>query len=194
MRFDLAMKPGIITPEDAGDLTIQTNDSGKIALIEYSNALPRVKLYSNWKTVDDQTALSQLGSLDFDPSKSVLVANDTPAPQKPAKPDADPGTVDITSYHPKNITMTANANTDTVLLFNERIGDHWNVWVDGKPSSILRCNYIMRGVFVPQGQHTIQFKFQPPIKFLYVSMGAFTIGLIMAGYVAFNAYKRRTEE
>jgi hypothetical protein len=41
----------------------------------------------------------------------------------------------------------------------------------------------MQGVFVPPGQHEIDFRFQPPLKFLYVSAAALAIGVLLGGFV-----------
>ena len=42
----------------------------------------------------------------------------------------------------------ANATTPAVLLLNDRITPEWRVWVDQKPAPLLRCNYLMRGVYL----------------------------------------------
>ena len=187
MLMDIIKKPGVDQIEDAGDLTVQTNDNGHIALIEFTLALPRARLYSNWQMTDDSTALKLLNSPGFDPTKTVLIANDTPVPQKPAQPEADAGTVTITDYQPRDVTLQADAKTPAVLLLNDRTGDYWKVWVDQKPAGILRCNYIMRGVFVPPGRHTIEFRFRAPLQWLYVSVSAFAIGVLLVGYVVFTS-------
>jgi hypothetical protein len=193
MLMDIVIKPGVDQVEDAGDLTLQTNDNGHVALIEFTAALPRAKLYSNWQMTDDTTALALLNSPKFDPEKTVLIANDTPVAQKPAPPAADPGTVAITSYQSKDVQLQADAKTPAVLLLNDRTGDYWNVRVDDKPASVLRCNYIMRGVFVPPGRHTIEFRYQAPLQWLYVSLSAFAFGVLLAGYVVVTRLTRPPE-
>jgi hypothetical protein len=190
MLMDIIPKREGETIHDAGDLTVKTNDNGHIALIEFTKALPRAKLYSNWQMTDDPSALAKLNSPEFDPSTTVLVATNTPVSQTPAQSGTDPGTVTITSYEPKDIKLQAEAKTPAVLLLNDRTADYWNVWVDQKPASVLRCNYIMRGVFVPSGQHTIEFRFQPPLHWLYVSVAAFAIGILLVGYVVFTRASR----
>jgi hypothetical protein len=55
--------------------------------------------------------------------------------------------------------------------------------VDGKPDAVLRCNFLMRGVYLPAGAHQVEFHFQPPVKFLYVSLAAIAVGLVLAGVV-----------
>jgi hypothetical protein len=193
MRMNVVTKPGITQPEDSGDLTVQTNSDGPVALLEFTRALPRAKLYANWKNVDDNTALQQLGSQTFDPEKVVLVATNTSVAQAPGNPEADPGTVKISHYQSKDIILDADARTPSVLLLNDRTGDSWNVWVDEKPSAVLRCNYIMRGVFVPAGHHVIEFRYQPSLKLLYISLAAFGLGIVLAGFVIVTHFKRKPE-
>jgi hypothetical protein len=183
MRLNVIAKPGIDIPEDAGDLTVETNSDGPVALIEFTRALPRAKLYSNWKMLDDPATLHALNSSAFDPDTTVLIATNTPLSLSPANPDADPGVVDITQYRPKDIILQADAKTPSVLLFNDRTGDFWNVWVDQQPENLLRCNYIMRGVFVPVGRHTIEFRYQPPWKMLAISSAAVLLGILLGGFV-----------
>jgi hypothetical protein len=190
MLMDIVPKPGVTAIHDAGDLTVQTNDNGHVALIEFTKALPRAKLYSNWQVTDDAAALAELNSAAFDPEKTVLVAKDTPVAEKPTQPDADPGTVAITTYKPKEVKLDADAKTPAVLLLNDRTGDEWKVWVDDKPASVLRCNYIMRGVFVPEGHHTVDFRFQAPLQWLYVSFAAFFAGVLLVGYVIVSRFRR----
>jgi hypothetical protein len=190
LRMDLIQKPGVTQVEDAGDLTIKTNSQGPLALIEFTRALPRTKLFANWQVVDDPVALQTLASSQFDPEKTVLVAKDTPLPQAPGQPDIDPGTVAITRYHSRDLLLQADAKTPAVLLLNDHTGDNWNVWIDQKPGTVLRCNYIMQGVFIPPGRHTIEFRFQPPQKVLYTSLTAFVVGILLGGYVIVTHFVR----
>jgi hypothetical protein len=52
----------------------------------------------------------------------------------------------------------------------------------------------MRGVFVPAGEHTVEFCYRAPLQWLYVSASAVVIGLLLVGYVAVNRIKHRSEE
>ena len=187
-RFDLAPKAGVSNVADAGDMDTQISEQGKCALIEYSDALPRAKLYSNWLTTNDQTVLQTLTAPQWDPAQSVLVASETPIPPPAAAGGSDPGAVSITSYAPKDIRLQASAKTPAVLLYNDRTAPDWRVWVDGKPSQLLRCNYIMRGVFVPAGEHTVEFRFQPTVAPLCVSLSAFAAGILLAAYIVWSRF------
>jgi hypothetical protein len=37
----------------------------------------------------------------------------------------------------------------------------WNAYVDGQPAPIVPANYAFRGVFVPIGQHIVDFRYEP---------------------------------
>jgi len=195
-RFNLVPKPGFtFTPTpgltsvaDAGDLTTQSSDTGNCALIEYTSALPRAKLYSQWLTPpNDLLALQALTSPQWDPAQAVLISSNTPVPP-PTAPGADPGNVTITSYAPKEVRLKAAAKTPAVLLYNDRTADDWRAWVDGKPAPLLRCNYIMRGVFLPVGEHTVEFRFQPTVVPLYVTLLAFVVGILLAAWLIWTRF------
>jgi hypothetical protein len=187
--FTLYPTPGLTNVADAGDLTPQASANGNCVLIEYTNVLPRAKLYSFWQTPpSDQATLQALTAPLWDPAQSVLVSSNTPVPEPTAPLGSDPGVVSITSYKPKDIRLQASAKTAAVLLYNDRTADDWRVWVDGKLSPLLRCNYIMRGVYLPIGEHTVEFRFQPSIAPLYVTLSAFAVGILLAAYLIWSRF------
>ena len=121
--------------------------------------------------------LTELTSPAFDPEKSVLVAGGVP-PAPPAT-NANPGTVEFASYAPKHVVLKCDASDASVLLLNDRFDPYWKVQVDGKPQPLLRCNYLMRGVYLAAGTHTVDFRFQPPIGPLYVSLAGIGVGVVI---------------
>lgn len=194
-RLKVVPGPGVERPTTQADLDMEMNKDGDFVLLEYKNALPRAKLYSNWQMSDsDQTTLGTLRSPAFDPQKTVLISKDaTTSVPAPASPTADAGTVKIEDYHPKYIKLQANANVPSVLLFNERIANRWDVLVDNKPEQLLRCNYLMRGVHLDKGQHTVQFKYRGPKGPLSVTLAGWAFAIVMAGFV-FATNRRKDPE
>lgn len=176
--FTIAPKPGIDHPEGLEDVTAEMTTNGPLALFDFQGALPRVKLYSDWQvTTNDQYVLGQLGDRDFDPWKKVFVSgSDTPNPA-PAAASQDAGTVNFTDYAPRDIHFNADVKTPAVLLLNDKYDADWKVAVDGKPAPLLRCNYIMRGVYLQPGEHKVEFTFSPPLGTLYVSTFAIAVAL-----------------
>ncbi len=188
-RFDIVAKPGIAQPTRLEELTAVANDNGPYALFEFTGALPRAKLYANWQVnTNDQASLNTLADLNFDPGKTVLIS--TPQKDLPAvATNENSGTVEFKSYSPKQLVFTANANAPSVLLLNDKYDPNWRVTVDGQPAELLRCNFIMRGVYVPAGQHVIVFQFSLPNKPLYVTLAAIATLICLWMLLAFLEWK-----
>jgi hypothetical protein len=209
-RFAIAPKPGVERATQLEELTAIPNDNGDYALFEFTGALPRAKLYSNWELpMNDKTAageltktnlgeggwallqqvgtndfltLNELASPAFDPWQIVLLAESPAAPNPPATAtNENSGTVEFTSYTPKDIKLHTQAATPTMLLLNDQYDPHWRVTVDGKPAPLLRANFIMRGVHLMEGEHNVEFQFSLPVKPLYVTLSAMIIGILLCG-------------
>jgi hypothetical protein len=189
-RFDITLKPGILNYTSPDELTAVVNPDGQYALFEFTGALPRAKLYTNWQvSTNDQATLTNLASAEFDPAQTVLVADPLPAPAPGNLTNQNAGTVDFASYAPRRIVLQAKADSPAVLLLNDRFDPIWKVSVDGKPEKLLRCNYLMRGVYLQPGSHTVEFRFRPPANAFYVSVAAAVIGVLLLGCLVFGRQK-----
>ena len=157
-----------------------------LALIEFTGALPRAKLYSNWQvSTNDAATLKLLADKNFDPQQTVLVSTPLPAAPAANSTNENSGTVDFKSYKPADIVFDAKSDTASVLLLNDKYDANWHVSVDGKPAELLRCNFIMRGVYLPPGSHTVEFRFTLPNKPLYVTITAMVVGIFLLGLLIY---------
>jgi len=178
-RFDIVPKQNLAAANAVARLTAAADDNGHFALFEYTGAMPQAKLYTQWQVMtNDDTALAQLASPSFDPSQTVMVADELPAATTTGT-NQNAGTVDCTSYLSKDIMLKCNATAPSVLLVCSHYDPNWKVLVDGRPEKVLRCNYIMRGVSVPAGAHTVEFRFQPPYGLLYVTLSGIGTALLL---------------
>jgi len=177
-RFVVLPRPGY-TPADALEhFTAQPDEHGPFALLEYTGALPRAKLFTRWQVyTHDHDALAELAAPGFDPWQTVLV--DGPAPPPPVEPSPATGTVTYASYASRDLVLKCDAPAPAVLLLNDRHDPNWKVSVDGRPETLLRCNFVMRGVQLPAGRHTVEFRFDPPYHLLYVSLSGIGLGLLL---------------
>lgn len=164
-----------------GPITLKTNTVGPFALIEFTGALPRAALYTRWQVqTNDARTLETLVSPLWDPHQSVLVAEPLPV-APPEATNIPPGSVQFLSYAPKRIRLRARATAPSVLLLNDKHHPDWQVRVDGRPASLLRCNFLMRGVFLQPGDHEVEFAYRPPTGPLYVSLTAWVAAGVLLG-------------
>ena len=216
-RFDIVAKPGIAQPSGLEELTAQTNDTGDLAVFDFTGALPRVKLYTDWQTNSSDMlknfstnnlsaedlhifgeagtngflTLKKLASPSFDPQQTVLLDAPLPEGNPSGSTNQNSGTVEFYSYSPEHIVFAANAVAPSVLLLNDKYDPNWHVTVDGKPANLLRCNFMMRGVFLPSGAHTVKFDFSLTNKPLYVTLTAMGLGLCLVIFLVI-ALKRES--
>ena len=177
-RFNIVPKPGITHPTRLEELTAVTDTNGPFAVFEFTGALPRAALYSNWQVnTNDQAALDQLASASFNPQTTAVVDEKVPASSDPT--NQSPGQVTFTSYAPKDIQLSATPKSSAILLLNDRFDPNWKVFVDGKPETLLRCNYLMRGVYLTPGAHKVEFRFLQPMGTFYVSLAAVGLAAVL---------------
>jgi hypothetical protein len=186
--FNITPKPGIIRVTAGDELTAVPDADGDFALFEFSGALPRAKLYSRWQVnTNDHAVLGQMFRPDFNPESSVFVAGGLPSDSEPTDARPPAAEVEFVRYAPKDIVLKAEAAVRSVLLLNDHYDANWKVSVDGKPEKLLRCNFLMRGVYLVPGTHLVEFKFQPPVGMLCVGLASLATGLlVVAIFVASN--------
>jgi hypothetical protein len=164
-------------------------------LFEFTGVLPRAKLFANWEANTNADAnLRRLASPEFDPTKLVLITDPIAAPGPATATNDNPGTVEFSHYEPNHIILKANANVPSILLLNDRFEENWKVTVDGKPTKLLRANYIMRGVQLESGTHVVDYRFAPPVPLFYVTSSAIILGFVLLGFLAISNRRQETTQ
>jgi hypothetical protein len=162
-------------------VAVQTNATGPFALVEFTGALPRARLYSQWEVITNaQASLARLADPAFDPLQTVIVSDDIPPPSSPG---GATGTVEFVSYAPQRVELRTQAAAPSLLLLNDKFDPNWQVLVDGQPAPLLRCNFLVRGVQLTAGAHTVTFRYAPPRLGLKIMTASVILGLVLCGIV-----------
>ncbi len=183
LGFELSLKPDAHqeTGLQADDFTAIAKPDGAYAILDYDGALPRVSIVSAWKVeTNNSRVLATLKDPTFDPRQTVMLASD-PGLTTGGSTNAAPVSATITHYAPKQISIKAQSAVGGILLFNDRWHEDWKVTVDGATTPLLKANYIMRGVALKPGEHTVEFRFQPDARPLWISLSAWVVGLACLG-------------
>ena len=73
-------------------------------------------------------------------------------------------TIELTSYKPNHLKYTSNNAKNGFGVFSEMYYEKgWIAKIDGKDAEILNVDYVLRGLQIPAGKHTIEFKFEPQV-------------------------------
>jgi hypothetical protein len=160
----------------------QVFEQNDAVVMRNSRALPRAWLVGEAQAVRMEVALDRIrgdSGIDFDPRRTVLVevgpSDIPPLPGGPLPPDSE---ARIVSYEPNRIVIQTKATQSSVLVVSELFFPGWEAWVDGKWTRIQIANYLLRGVFLPAGEHKVEMRYTAP-AFRYgalISIG--TLGLL----------------
>jgi hypothetical protein len=187
----LQRKPGVTVATRPDEVTVVPADDGPFALFRFAPALPRAALFSNWQINTNGTnAMLQLMDPSFDPRKAVLVEGDVPASSADAA-NAAAGTVEIVNYNSKDMVLNAEAKAPSILFTSDHYQSDWTVLVDGRPATLLRCDFLLRGVQLAPGTHRVEFKFQPSTGWLGISVAAVATTLVVLGLLTVRLRKGR---
>ena len=72
--------------------------------------------------------------------------------------------IKVLEYKPNYIKYSSNNSNDGFAVFSEIYYSHgWQVFIDGEKKDHIEVNYILRGMEIPAGKHTVEFKFEPQV-------------------------------
>lgn len=158
-------KAAPLTP-DYPDKWTRVRDERETLVLRNELALPRAWLVAEAEAVDSEEALRRIrgeSPVVFDPTRTALL--EVPADQLPRLPGGPIGadsSARIVSYESNRLSIATNAPTATVLVLSEIFYPGWVALLDGKEVPIYSTNYLLRGVEVPAGSHTISMYYAAP--------------------------------
>jgi len=158
------------------------------------SCLPRAFIVSGSLGMGKEEVLEFMAEGHFDPRSTILFERGAfGAEPVPLSSDSSTssGQVEITSYRPDRIVLTAEATGKAYLFFSEIFYPGWRAFMDGQPVRILRGNHLFRVLEFPEGRHSIVLEFSPwTIRLgsavtivLLLALGAFSL------YVVFRQRK-----
>jgi len=113
-----------------------------------NSANEEIKYLDSLKTKNEAVINSKFVSSDF-------IAN---------YPKDSTASIKLTSYKANELIYESNTSINQFAVFSEiYYKDGWNAYVDGKLTPHYQVNYVLRGMEIPKGKHTIEFKFEPTV-------------------------------
>ena len=72
--------------------------------------------------------------------------------------------IKLTKVTPNYLKYESSNTNEGFAVFSEiYYGNGWKTFIDGAEASHMRVNYTLRGMPIPAGKHTIEFKFDPDV-------------------------------
>lgn len=145
-----------------------------------AEALNNVEIWRRIRGLDDKT---------FDPRRTALLEIEPgKLPNLPGGELPPDAYARITHYEPNRLTIETNSDRQAVLVVSEMHYPGWVALLDGVKTPIHQTDFLLRGVVVPAGKHTVEMSYRAPQARNGAIISLLTLGLI--GWVCFRA--RRT--
>ncbi|MEP6700142.1 MAG: hypothetical protein ABJA85_02455 [Bacteroidota bacterium] len=188
--------PAVLNMLNAKYLIVQDPQSGKEDVIKNPDAFGPCWLVKNVKLVEDRVAaIVDIGKTNLKDTAIVekIFSKNVVQPQWDSA-----SVIKMTKFDNDAIEYEANCNGPQFAVFSEiyyPVG--WNAYIDGKKTEYCNTNYILRGLSLPGGKHTVKFIFEPvsvkkgnSIMFI----ASIFIGLILIGglFMAWRESRKTT--
>jgi hypothetical protein len=136
-----------------------------INVFENKDAYPRAYLVNKFHVTNKGTAQDYLlQNSDFDLRHNVVLEKQPPSD---IVTDLNSSILDSTSnakivlYDTNKVSIRTNTNAPSMLILTDTYYPGWKAYVDNKETEIYRADGLVRAVFVPAGDHTVEFSYMP---------------------------------
>ncbi len=174
----LNVKYFIIPDQNTDQLRVQQNPGnlGDAWFVEEVQVVPNADA--------EMTALN-----DFDPATTAIVDQRYADQLEGIQPQADPlARVQLQEIKSNYLKYQTSTSKPQVLIMSEIYfgyeGRGWNAYIDGKRVPHFQANYVLRGMVVPTGQHSVEFKFEPKLYYTSEKISLASSALLLLGSLA----------
>jgi len=153
----------VVTPKPFDQLGLEGSEAVELLaegghfVYRLEDAVPRAFLATSYEILpDDDDARARLVAADFDPAQTAILAT-----EPGCAVGGDGGMAALEGYSPNRVTIHVDAGDPGLLVLTDQWYPGWQATVDGNPAEVLRADTVFRAVCVPEGQHTVTFRYRP---------------------------------
>jgi len=103
------------------------------------------------------------------------------------------GTAVYDERSPEQVVIRVTSDTPGLLVVRNAFDRNWHATVDGRPAPLLVADYLMQGVAIPAGSHTVELAYRDPKVGVgvLVSVVAWLILFALIGWFAVRDRRER---
>jgi hypothetical protein len=169
-----------LTDLDAPNLRL-ASQTGGYKIYENTAVLERFFFVQRVRPVETLAqAAAIVQSPEFHPSEEAIVEApgerfDAPAPEQ--------ATVRVISYAPSAIRLETTASAPAFLVATESYYPGWAASIDGNPARLYPTDAAFRGLSIPAGTHTVDFRFVPRTLYRSAVISAVALAALLAAMI-----------
>ena len=110
----------------------------------------------------DTERIAAMGNAAFNPAEQAILSQALPA-SIASQLDGKPAQLkyDLLQDDPDHQVFKLQLDKNSLVTFSEVVYPGWKALLDGQPVSLFTANHVFRAVFVPAGDHQVEFSYQP---------------------------------
>jgi len=182
-------------PEDGWPPSPQlVHQQWTVYVYERPAALPRAWVATESEVLDGPTILGRIREPSFDPLRTALVEEEVEC-DFALGADLSENAAEIVRYEANEIEVEVSGSGG-LLVLSEVYYPGWRATIDGSASQLLRTDYVLRGLCVPAGEHSVELVYDPPLLKVGLAVTGVTAALLVAvgASWALPAVRRRGQE
>jgi uncharacterized membrane protein YgdD (TMEM256/DUF423 family) len=159
---------------------------GQVQVFTMGDPFPRAWVVHAVEVIPDEgAALARLSADEFDLRRAAIVAQ---SPGTPLPGPSDGSSAQVTAFGPNEIRIEVDAVDNGLLVLSEIYYPGWRASVDGAPAPLIRADGILRGVPVPEGQHTVRVWYAPSSVRVGLVISVLALVGSVAGWLVANRH------
>ncbi|MFC2046104.1 YfhO family protein [Chloroflexota bacterium] len=167
---------------------------GRLEILENESVLPRAFVVHDVEVLaSEQAVMGRMLGDDFDPLRTVILEEEPLHRPDQAFQPAEPDThgAEITRYAPHEVVIEADLSDDGFLVLSDTHYPGWRVYVDGREDRIYQADYLFRAVFLEEGKHVVEFRYNPLSFLIGLAITLVTAAILCGLAVAVLLIRRR---
>ncbi len=157
---------------------------------ENTEAFPRSFMVYDYEVVNTpDAAFEKISDPNFDLRNKVILEQDLPIEQKLS---FSSGESKIISYEANNVKLNVETESSGLLILTDNYYPGWKAKVDGVESKVYRADGLVRAVYIPAGNHDVEFYFLPD-SFVNGLMISLSTAGILGGFLAYSRFKNHSK-
>jgi Bacterial membrane protein YfhO len=195
IALDLLQVNGLVVPtSDPPPLQLPARpvvqDDGW-TLERLDHPFPKVSVIPTWRVVSSgDQALQAITAPGFDPGSSVVLER-SPGFGPPARPPSQAGSATYEPLGLQSARISVTTPSPSIVLVRTPYDQNWHASVDGETAQVLAADYVVQGIPVPAGDHTIVLSYTDPSVGYGLAGTAAAICALLAAAIALGLRARK---
>lgn len=194
--LDLMSSRYVVAQQTLPGMTVAyRSQETKAVVLRNDDAVPRGFFVGDTEVIEDaQATWQRLRDPSFQPRRTAILPTSLDAPVTPID-SGSTAEATMTSFGLEEIEWTVQTDAPRLFVASEiHYPAGWNAYLDGEKVPIHRVNYLLRGVHVPEGEHTLVMRFEPKADRYGTWLSGGTTVLVYGGILLLLGlrYRRRT--